>query len=496
MTGTSFSVSPATTTTYTITAVNANGSATAQTMVSVAAPDVTPPSVPASLVAAAISPSQISLTWASSTDPNVAGEVTSGMAGYQVFRDGTADRHNPTSTSYIDTGLTASNSYSYAVSAINAAGNVSAPSAGAAATTLETAQGPAYPLNASANGLYLADQNETPFLIHGESAWGLMIMLSQADTEQYLENRRLKGINTIMVMLITKHSGIASYTHNYYGAEPFTSGYDFSTPNEAYFANVDWVINRAAQKGIQVLLAPAYLGYGGAGMSEGWYNIIASNGTDKCRLYGEYLGNRYKDFPNIIWLMGGDALPGTDAPEIDSIVAGIQEYDTNHLITAHCSRTYSAFSQYGSEAWLGLNTSYVLPPDVWGPSVTEYERSPAMPVFLIEDYYENEHGMTPNDVQAEAWWANLAGCTGHIFGNNPIWYFGTGWQTAMDATGSLNMAKMKSFFDLIQWWNLVPDSEHSVVTAGSALPAPGTSPRRPAPWMGVWPWLTAGRAPR
>lgn len=80
-------------------------------------PDTTAPSVPASLAAAAVSTSQINLNWTASTD-NVA------VSGYKVFRDGVQIGAS-TAAFYNNTGLTASTTYSYQVSAFDAAGNVS-----------------------------------------------------------------------------------------------------------------------------------------------------------------------------------------------------------------------------------------------------------------------------------------------------------------------------------------------------------------------------------
>jgi chitodextrinase len=89
--------------------------------------DATKPTAPTNLGAAAASPSQINLSWTAATD-NVA------VTGYQVNRNGT--RVGTTSTtSYADAGLTASTSYTYTVAATDAAGNVSAPSTQATATT-------------------------------------------------------------------------------------------------------------------------------------------------------------------------------------------------------------------------------------------------------------------------------------------------------------------------------------------------------------------------
>jgi fibronectin type 3 domain-containing protein len=87
-----------------------------------ACPDTTPPSVPAGLSATVASCSRIDVAWAASTDTG-----GSGLRGYRVFRNGTFQREVlAPSTGFADTGLGASTAYSYAVSAIDGAGNQSA----------------------------------------------------------------------------------------------------------------------------------------------------------------------------------------------------------------------------------------------------------------------------------------------------------------------------------------------------------------------------------
>ena len=99
------------------------------------APDTTPPTIPAGVTATAVSSSQINISWAASTDPVVTGQITSGVAGYKIYRNGT-QAGTATTTNYADTGLTASTTYSYTVSAYDVAGNISAQSTAATATTL------------------------------------------------------------------------------------------------------------------------------------------------------------------------------------------------------------------------------------------------------------------------------------------------------------------------------------------------------------------------
>jgi chitodextrinase len=91
-------------------------------------PDTQAPSTPTNLTALAVSSSQINLSWSASTD-NV------GVTGYKIFRDGTQITTVATS-SYADTGLSPSTTYSYTVAAFDAAGNTSAQSSPASGTTL------------------------------------------------------------------------------------------------------------------------------------------------------------------------------------------------------------------------------------------------------------------------------------------------------------------------------------------------------------------------
>jgi chitodextrinase len=133
-TGTTYSdtsVSPSTNYSYQVIAYDAanNNSAlsTAANVTTPSAPDTTAPTTPTNLNASAASSSQINLSWSASTD-NI------GVTGYDVYRNN-AKIATSTTTSFGDTGLTVSTSYSYYIIAKDAAGNSSSASAGASATT-------------------------------------------------------------------------------------------------------------------------------------------------------------------------------------------------------------------------------------------------------------------------------------------------------------------------------------------------------------------------
>lgn len=102
-----------------------------------------------------------------------------------------------------------------------------------------------YPIKIGPTRRYFVDQNNRPFLMQGDSAWSLLVAATKEEAEQYLENRRRKGFNTIIVNLIEhKFPGRT----NRYGEGPFLVEGDFSTPNEKYFEHADWVIRKAGRK--------------------------------------------------------------------------------------------------------------------------------------------------------------------------------------------------------------------------------------------------------
>ena len=100
---------------------------TASTVTVTVSNDTSSPTVPTNLAATAASSSQVNLSWSAATD-NV------GVTGYRVTRNGTVIG-TATGTTYSDTGLAPQTTYTYSVAAFDAAGNISAGSAPASATT-------------------------------------------------------------------------------------------------------------------------------------------------------------------------------------------------------------------------------------------------------------------------------------------------------------------------------------------------------------------------
>ncbi len=319
-----------------------------------------------------------------------------------------------------------------------------------------------FPLHVESGKRYLVDAKGNPFLLQGDAAWSLIAQLTNAEAEQYLEDRRQKGFNTVLVDLIS-HEFAANAPNNAYGDAPFLTPGDFSTPNEAYFAHAAYVINLAAQKGILVLLTPAFMGFGGG--SQGWYSEMTANGPTKLRDYGTYLANRFRSYDNILWVEGGDYNP----PDLDLLRAipnAIRAVEPKWLHNFNGARGTSALAFLGDgEPWLDVNDIYTESGDVVPSAFQEYERS-QMPFFLVEAQYEGEGGADEATVRQQAYQAVLSGAMGQIMGNNPVWLFGSGWQQALDSPGARTLSYLPALLAHRAWWTMEPDTNHTVLTTG------------------------------
>jgi hypothetical protein len=372
----------------------------------------------------------------------------------------------------------------------------------AEAATSELDTGPAsaaatFPLVVKRGQRYLEDAAGRPFLIHGDTAWSLIADLTREDVDLYLDDRRARGFNTILVNLIEPRFS-TNPPANAYGERPFhglpfeaatslasatpletltraatsiaTLFADYSSPNDAYFAHADWVLRRAAEKGFLVLLTPSYTGWGGG--DHGWYRAMVANGPERLRQYGEYLGRRYRDFTNILWVHAGDYNPPRKGL-VRAVVKGIRAFDRRALHTAHGAPETAAIDYWQNEPWLQVNNVYTYGP-VQAPALEQYARPERMPFFLIESAYENEYGATERRLRTQAYQAALSGAAGQVFGNNPIWHFdGPGiipvsltWQQALESRGAQSMTHLLDLLMTIRWWKLKPDSKHVLLIDG------------------------------
>jgi Protein of unknown function (DUF4038)/Putative collagen-binding domain of a collagenase len=331
----------------------------------------------------------------------------------------------------------------------------------------------AFPAGMSANHRYLVDQNGQPYLIVGDSPHSLFVNTSTADAELYLADRQAHGINAIWVQALSNgYTGGRADGTTYDGIAPFTTPGDFATPNPVYWARVDAIIQAAANHGITVFLDPVDLA--------GWINAVNSNGATKDRAFGVFLGNRYKTFPNILWLNGNDFQTwrtATDDTNALAIAQGIASADPNHVQTVELDYYRSAsLDDQGWAPTIRLNAAYTYYP-TYDEVLHAYSQTPTTPVFMVEANYENENllagpNTTDETLRRQEWWTMTSGATGQLYGNHTTWTFPTGWQNNLDTTPIAQLGILRSFFTSMPWQQLVPDA--TFISAGKGTYDTGT----------------------
>ena len=336
-----------------------------------------------------------------------------------------------------------------------------------------------FPLRIAASGRYLVDQHGTPWPLLGDAGWSAVGQLTDGEKLTYLDGLKALGFNLTLVTLVeTAYSDFVP--GNAYGEPPFTGTIFRSAPNEAYWARVDAYVRAAGERGITVLMTPAYIGYGGDGV--GSLMVAASNA--QMQAYGEFLGTRYRGHPNVMWMIGGDRT--TTDPTLlarsNAVAVGIKNRDPNHLMTAHTADGVTAASQWGVYPWLDVNAGYFIEADKYvAQNAAAYADTPTRPVFNVEGIYEQERSpvISYRDLRYQAWAALMTGSFGHIFGNNPRWHMGSGyifpsqgtWQQSLTTApynkGSLQFTLFGSFVRANSGWaQTVPDTGYTFLTGG------------------------------
>lgn len=329
------------------------------------------------------------------------------------------------------------------------------------------------PFSVSADGRQLLGAEGEAVFLNADTPWHILARLDRTATLRYLDRRAEQGFNALLLALVVDDDYHTGSFANAFGEVPFSTTNDFSTPNEAWFAHVDWFVARAGERGFTLLIEPAYIGW--ECRIEGFCEAMKVNGPDTMREYGRWVGERYREFGNIIWVDGGDA----DAAAfgaldlVDAVAEGLREASPDQLHTAHCDRYNSAVDCYDRE-WLDLNATYadctVSPRELIG----DHERDPPRPFLFLEGYYEGEHETPGTCLRSQAYWALLGGAVGHCFGNRPMWDFWPGWEEALASPGANSMMHLARLIASRNWRGLQPDLAHEMLVSGYGSPEDGS----------------------
>ena len=340
----------------------------------------------------------------------------------------------------------------------------------------------------SDNQRFLQHADGTPFFLLGETAWLMPQRLNRDEVQYYLQQCHEAGYNMVQVQVL---NDVPSY--NVYGTPSHTAtatgAYRLPQPQEeaaGYWRHLDHIVSEAARQGIYVGLVCV------------WGSVVKAGklSEDEARAYGTFMAQRYKDRPNIIWIMGGD-IQGDVRPEVWQMMATtIKGIDSNHLMTFHPRGRTTSAHWWSKAPWIDFHSfqsghrrygqrmgtkDYPIPDgteeDNWMYVDSVWTYSPTKPVIDDEPIYEgiphglhdaNEPRWQACDVRRYAYWSVFAGACGHTYGNNAIMQFyrpglppayhnNKAWYDALNNPGFHQMQHLKRLMLALPYFERVPD---------------------------------------
>lgn len=335
---------------------------------------------------------------------------------------------------------------------------------------------------------YLMNEDGTPFFWLADTGWLLPERLNRDEASFYLGSCSRAGFNVVQVQTLNAVPSI-----NCYGQYSMTDGYNFKNIDKkgvyGYWNHMDYIIQTAERNGIYIAMVCIW----GSQVKSGAIN------AQQAQAYGKFLGERYKNNPNIIWVIGGD-VRGDVHPEVfESLAHAIKSVDKNHLMTFHPFGRTSSVQFFNAADWLDFNmfqsghrrygqtkgdgdfsNKESLEEDNWRFVEQGLGATPLKPILDAEPSYEDipqglhdpaQPHWKDYDVRRYAYWSVFAGSCGHTYGHNNIMQFakpGVGgaygadgdkkpWYKALLDPGYNQMQYLKCLMVTFPYFDRVPD---------------------------------------
>ena len=340
-------------------------------------------------------------------------------------------------------------------------------------------------LKVSDNGTYLQHANGRPFFWMGETGWLLPERLDRPEAAYYLNGCRLAGRNVVQVQTV---NGVPAM--NFYGQYSHPDGWNFDNIDKkgvyGYWDHMDYIVRTAETYGLYVAMVPIWGGLVKAGLMN----------VDEAKAYGEFLANRYKDAPNIVWVIGGD-VRGDVKPEVwEALATSIRSIDSNHLMTYHPYGRTSSATWFHDADWLDFNMfqsghrrydqvkgdgddteEAAKVEDNWRYVEAGLAMKPRKPILDAEPSYEeipqglhdpSQPWWKAPDVRRYAYWSVFAGACGHTYGHSSVMQmrkpgypsaYGAvkTWYEGMEDPGFNQMKHLKNLILAFPYFDRVPD---------------------------------------
>ncbi|KAA6436896.1 DUF4038 domain-containing protein [Dyadobacter flavalbus] len=351
-------------------------------------------------------------------------------------------------------------------------------------------------LKVSENQRYLVHQDGKPFFWLGDTAWELFHRLDKEEADAYLKRRSEQGFTVVQAVALAELDGLN--TPNALGDRPLTDN-DPSKPNEAYFRHVDYIIDKAAEYGIVIALLPTW---GDKLNKDSWGKGPEIFNVNNAAAYGAWIGKRYQNRGNVVWVLGGDRTPRKDSDDVkvwrqmaEGIASGAGG-NSQALMSFHPQpngvQMGGSSNWFHQDEWLDFNMlqdGHCRDEITYDKVSFVYNRKPVKPVIDSEPIYE-DHPVCFNaadlgisnayDVRKFAYLDLFAGAFGHTYGCHPVWQmFDTDkepvngphftWKEALDLPGAKQMTFVRKLMESRPLLDRVPDQ--SLVVENNLGPA-------------------------
>lgn len=280
-------------------------------------------------------------------------------------------------------------------------------------------------LRISKNSHYIVREDGAPFVWIGDTVWDIE-NIPPSKWDQIFENRKRSGFTLIQIKLSGQKS-----------VQGFEGG-DILKPKEEFWKTFpDSFIRKAADYGLYIGVAPF------------WSGAVKQESPERLRKFGKWLGARYADDDNIVWLTVGEAsLAGLKESQVEALVKGIKEGDTGKkLVTVHMGVPVPGTSVAGYDfvdfhSWqTGQSERSKLKKGqtVWSVMEDDWRRSPPKPTIVIEANYEGKGPYTSSwVVRRTAYFTVFGGAFGHTYGAAPL-HDGKGVEKCLRYEGGAQM---------------------------------------------------------
>jgi len=328
----------------------------------------------------------------------------------------------------------------------------------------------------SGAGQYFTDGASNPIMVRGDTVWALSTNAGQnggattyqTDIDNYCSTRASQGFNAFFMHAPVTVNGGGKDNNG----ETFDNVLPFTSPgvlNNTYWTRVDYAVTSAQSNNLTVFLNVCDV-YAFTTMGACMYGWTAAQYTS----HGTAIGNRYKTYPNIVWVLGDDLFDSTADDAVCSEVknAITATGDTHLWSVQNYAESTSRYNIYNGtvRAWgasnaqfnfgYSFNTAY---------NVIEYaygEASP-LPVLTGETIHDPDGSRTL--MRNQAWWSLSSGARGYIYTRNAIatWDYAALSNMATNTFDNSDLGSIwNAFTGLPGWHQLIPDTTSALVTAG------------------------------